>query len=110
VRTSPYVPSIVSRELRRIGEGIQTARLRRNMSQQELADRLGVSIHTVRAVEAGKAGTGVGTYLHALWVLDLIETVSQVADPALDEVGKALEASDRRRRSSPTTGRLDDAF
>jgi transcriptional regulator with XRE-family HTH domain len=110
MRASPHVPSVVSRELRRIGGGIQTARLRRNMSQQELADRLAVSIHTVRAVEAGKAGTSMGTYLHAIWVLDLMGTVEQVADPALDQVGMALEASDRRRRSRPTTGKLDDAF
>lgn len=110
MRASPQVPSTVIRELRRIGEGIRTARLRRNMSQQELGDRLGVSIHTVRAMEAGKAGTAIGTYLHAIWVLDLIETTSQVADPALDRVGLALEAADRRRRSTPGTGGLDDDF
>lgn len=110
MRASPQIPSTVGRELGRIGEGIQTARLRRNMSQQELADRLAVSIHTVRAMEAGKAGTAFGSYLHAIWVLDLIETTSQVADPALDQVGLAYEAADRRRRSSPGTGSLDDDF
>lgn len=110
MRASPHIPSAVSRELERIGEGLRTARLRRNMSQQELADRLGASIHTVRAMEAGKAGTAVGTYLHALWVMDLIETVSQVARPELDKVGRAFEASERRRRSSSTAEGLDDAF
>lgn len=110
MRKSPRVPSIVRRELTRIGDGIRTARLRRNMSQQELADRLGVSIHTVRAVEEGKPGTAFGTYLHAIWALDLIETASRVADPTLDRVGMAYEDSDRRRRSSPTTGSLDDDF
>lgn len=110
MRASPHVPSTVDRELRRIGGGIKTARLRRNMSQQELADRLGVSIHTVRAIEAGGAGTAIGTYLHALWVLDLIATVSDVADPTLDRVGMAYEDSDRRRRSGPASGVLDDDF
>lgn len=110
MRASPRVPSIVRRELTRIGDGIRTARLRRNMSQQELADRLGVSIHTVRAMEAGKAGTAIGTYLHAIWALDLIETTFQVADPALDRVGMAHEDSDRRRRSSSRAGSLDDDF
>jgi hypothetical protein len=42
-----------------------------------------VSIHTVRAIEAGKAGTAAGSFIQALWVLGLIETLSSVADPNL---------------------------
>ncbi len=110
MRASPHVPSAVERELSRIGDGIKTARLRRNMSQQELADRLGVSIHTVRALEEGRAGTAIGSYLHALWALDLLETASDVAAPTLDHVGMAHEASDRRQRAGAARGAMDDDF
>jgi len=110
MRASPHVPGPVERELERIGIGIETARLRRNMSQQELADRVGVSIHTVRAIEAGKAGTAVGSYIQALWVLGLIETLSSVADPSLDAEGLVLEASDRRRKGGHPRRRVSDDF
>jgi transcriptional regulator with XRE-family HTH domain len=91
----PYpVSTRVERELRRNGAGIQTARLRRNMSQEDLGERIGASFHTVRAIEQGKASTAFGYYVHALWVLGLFETLSQVADPALDAEGIALEAGE----------------
>jgi transcriptional regulator with XRE-family HTH domain len=110
MRASPHVPAQVGRELERIGLGIETARLRRNMSQQELADRVGVSIHTIRAVEAGKAGTAIGSYAHALWVLGLIGTLSSVADPGLDAEGLVLEGSDRRRKGGRLRHRISDDF
>ena len=110
MRASPHLPGPVERELKRIGFGIKTARLRRNMSQQELADRVGASILTIRAVEAGKAGTAVGFYVQALWILGLIETLSSVADPSLDAEGLVLEGADRRRKGGRRTYRVSDDF
>ena len=110
MRASPHVPGPVERELKRIGFGIETARLRRNMSQQELADRVGASIHTIRAVEAGRAGTAIGSYAQALWVLGLIGTLSSVADPSLDAEGLVLEGADRRRKGGRRSHRISDDF
>lgn len=97
--TTPRLPSGVLRELRRIGDGIKTARLRRGMSQEELATRTNVTFHTIRAIEMGRPSTAIGHYLNALWVLGLIHTISSVADPALDKEGLILESAERRRRS-----------
>lgn len=110
MRKSPHVPSPVAAELRRIGSGIQTARLRRNMSQEELAERIGVSFHTVRHMENGKPGTAFGTYVHALWVLGILRTLSSAADPALDEEGIALAESDMRKRAGHGTRAISDDF
>lgn len=110
MRANPKPPPLVAAELRRIGLGIKTARLRRNMSQQDLAERMGVSFHTVRHMEQGRTGTAFGFYAHALWILGLLPTLMQVADPALDEEGIALEALTRRERGGQTGGGLSDDF
>jgi transcriptional regulator with XRE-family HTH domain len=110
---APKLPSDVQRDLRRIGEGIKTARLRRGMSQEELGKRAGVTFHTVRAMEQGRASTGIGHYLNALWVLGLLDTAGSLADPALDREGLTLEAAARRRRSGPRQvgrGQLNNDF
>jgi transcriptional regulator with XRE-family HTH domain len=110
MRASPRTPRPVAKELQRIGDGIRTARLRRAMSQEELAERIGVSFHTVRGMENGKLGTAFGTYAHALWVLGLLDTLSSAADPSLDEEGLALEASERRRHGGHRGSGMSNAF
>lgn len=80
------------------------------MSQEELAERIGVSFHTVRHVEDGKPGTAFGTYVHALWVLGILDTLSSTADPALDEEGIALAEGDMRKRGGHGTQTISDDF
>lgn len=110
MRNTPHIPTPVAAELRRIGSGIRTARLRRNMSQEELAERVGVSFHTVRHMEKGKPGTAFGFYAHALWILGILDTLGSVADPALDDEGIALEASEGRRHGGHTRQSLSNDF
>ena len=102
------LPSAMEDELRRIGKGIKTARLSRNLSREDLGARLGVSFHTVRAVEEGRPGTAIGTYLHALWVLGLSHTLRPVADPTLDSEGEALRMADLRSVASRSRGMSND--
>jgi len=108
VKQKAHLPSAMEDELRRIGRGIRTARLSRNMSREELGRRIGVSFHTIRAVEEGRPGTAVGTYLHVMWVLGLAHTLRPVADPSLDSEGEALRLADLRQAAGSSPGGSND--
>jgi transcriptional regulator with XRE-family HTH domain len=91
----------IEQELRRIGEGVRIARVRRRMTQEELAARVGTSFHTIRKIEKGAPGTGIGFYLQALWVLGLFGDVRLIADPERDREGIIREAAERNRIARP---------
>ena len=102
-------PAAVRETLQRLGRNIHTARVRRKLTQSELARRIGVSRFVVADIERGKLNTGIAAYLGALWALGLLENMRAVADPDKDEEGKTLE----RARSPKTVGpprTLSDAF
>lgn len=103
------LPSPMEAELRRIGDSIKTARLSRNWSREEVAERVGVSFHTVRSVEEGRPGTAIGTYVHLLWILGLGHTLAPVADPHLDTEGEALRRAGLRKVASGSVS-LDNDF
>ena len=54
--------------LGRLGQTARLARLRRNFSQSELAERMGVARPSVAALENGHPGVGIGVLLKALSV------------------------------------------
>ena len=54
-------PAAVEEALQRMGRNIRTARLRRNLPQDELAQRIGVSRFVVADIERGKPTTGTLT-------------------------------------------------
>lgn len=106
ISTDP--PAAVAEALTRLGRNIRTARLRRRMTQANLADRLGASRYVVADLEQGKPTTGIAAYLGALWALGLLDQIAGAADPALDEEGIALE---RLRDPRRVRSRLaDDDF
>ena len=99
MKTNEALPSEVLSQLRRIGNGIKTARVRRHMTQEGLAERVGTSWQTIRKIEGGSPGTRIVSYLKALWVLGLFEDVGLLADPERDREGIILEAAARGRRA-----------
>ncbi|HSU13277.1 helix-turn-helix transcriptional regulator [Longimicrobium sp.] len=93
----------------RLGAHIATARLRRGMTQAEVAQKAGITRPTLVAVEQGRTGTGIGAYVAVLWALGLDHDVEDVAAPERDAEGIALESArlpERARRPA----RLDDDF
>ena len=102
-------PAAVEQALRRLGRNLRTARLRRQLRIQDVADRLGVSRLTVADLEKGKPGASAAGYFGALWSLGLLSDADRLADPDLDEEGKVLESAQRPRRAGRLR-QLDNDF
>ena len=93
----------VQQSVLRLGEHIRTARLRRQLSTEALAQACGIGRRTLYRIENGEPGVAVGTLLAILWKLGLLDTVGAVADPDTDEHGKILEAARRPQRVRAST-------
>ena len=96
--TSP--PYAVEQALKRLGANLRTARLRRNLTIQEVAQKIGTGPKPVSDAEKGKASTSAVVYVALLWAYDLLAPMETVADPALDREGLALSAQRERARTS----------
>lgn len=71
------LPRPVDRALRGLGQDISAARRVRRLSQEDLAQRIGTSLSTVRRMENGYPGTALHTFLRALHVLGRLEAVAK---------------------------------
>ena len=107
-KIAEHPPAAVREALQRLGRNIRTARLRRRMPQQQLAQRMGVSRFVVADIERGKPTTGVAAYVGALWALGLLTPLRGVADPDRDEEGKTLERARSPRTARPRRSLSDD--
>ena len=98
-------PLPVDRALRRLGQNIALARLRRNLSQAALAERIGTSVNTVRRMEAGHPGTALQHFARTLQVFGELGGLEQLLDTAHDTIGLALmdENVPRRARMPKST-------
>src|SRR5260370_32400159 len=88
-------PYEVETALKKLGADLRTARLRRNLTSEEAAQKIGTSRFAVAAAERGKPSTSVAVYAALLWAYGLIDRLADLADPATDEEGTPLA---RRRR------------
>src|SRR5688572_20206140 len=88
-----------------LGGRIRAARLRRRMSQVEMAERMDVDRNTLMKLERGELSVGLGVLVRALGVLGLEDDLARVA--ADDEVGRRLAdaAATPSRRRNPDTAR-----
>ncbi|MFY0478060.1 helix-turn-helix domain-containing protein [Achromobacter marplatensis] len=84
------LPRPVERALHRLGQDISTARRMRRLSQEDLAQRIGTSLSTVRRMEDGYPGTALHTFLRALQVLGRLDAVVNVMAMENDVLGMEL--------------------
>tara|TARA_R110000851_G_scaffold4580_2_gene18638 strand:+ start:213 stop:629 length:417 start_codon:yes stop_codon:yes gene_type:complete len=83
------MPPPVARTLRKLGHDLSVARRTRRWTQQNLAQRMGTSVSTVRRMEDDNPRTALHTFLRALHVLGRLEDMVRIM--ALDQDALGLE-------------------
>lgn len=109
-KLSKTPPAAVEQILITLGRNIRTARLRRKLRLEDLAERVGTSRYVMSDIEKGKPTTAIAAYIGALWVLRLTDDLRNVADPDCDTEGKAFEAARAPRTAAKRTRPLDNDF
>jgi transcriptional regulator with XRE-family HTH domain len=102
-------PYAVEQALTRLGENLRTARIRRNFTVDEVAQKIGTGRRAVMDAEKGKISSGAGVYVALLWIYDLLSQLNDVANPAKDEQGLTLAARKERTRARKSA-ELDNDF
>ncbi len=75
--------------MREFGENIHLARLRRDLSSEQVAERAGISRNTLIKIEHGDEGVAIGMYFRVLIVLGLERELVNVAKD--DILGRKLQ-------------------
>lgn len=91
-------PFEVEQTLKGLGENLRTARIRRNYTIEEVAERIGTGPRAVMDAERGRPATGMVVYAALLWLYGMLPALDSAADPSADEIGFALERAHRRVR------------
>jgi transcriptional regulator with XRE-family HTH domain len=87
-KTSPLLPSTMD-QLRRLGDRLRLARLRRKLSAKQVAERAGMSLMTLRGLERGGSGVTIGAYAAVMQVLGIEKDIDLIGKA--DELGRELQ-------------------
>ena len=77
-RTPPSSPA-GRRQLEALGARLRAARLRREMSQAALAEKVGVHVQTILKLESGNPATSLATMLLVLKALGMSRDIDAIA-------------------------------
>ena len=94
-------PSLsVETALKELGENLKTARLRRRLPQNQVAERAGISLNTLSKIESGNPGVAIGNVAAAIQAIGLdVALLSKIASPDNDLGGISMEKERLPRRA-----------
>jgi len=85
------LPGPVSRSLTQLGLNLQLARKRRKETMAAFAERMQVSVPTLRKMEQGDPAVSIAVYAMALWLVGRLNWLPEIANPAADQVALDME-------------------
>lgn len=94
-------PLPVVRSYRELGRHFAAWRKLRHLTQEQLAQRAGVSAFTVGQFESGKGNVTLLNVLSMAWALGVINTMTDSLDPLNSDVGRARSGEQLPRRVRP---------
>ncbi len=97
-RTSPNLLPRLKRLLSGVGVNIRAARLRRQYSAALVAERAGITRHTLLKVEKGDPAVALGIYARVLQALRLEDDLAVIARD--DELGRKLQDAELEAKSA----------
>ena len=102
------LPDPSRQALVKLGRDLVTARTRRRIPQQLMADRMLISRGTLRRLEAGDPTVGLGVLASALFILGVTGRLGDLVAADLDRVGISEEVSRLPRHAhAPADADLD---
>lgn len=102
-------PHSVQQALTHLGQNLRMARVRRRITIDEVAQKIGTGRRAVMDAENGKPSTSIAVYAALLWAYDLLSPLVDIANPATDEQGLILAAAQEKTRAR-RSGDLDNDF
>jgi len=75
------VPYPVEAAINKVAANLRTARLRRRLTIEEVAEKIGTGARAIRAAENGRPSTGIAVYAALLWAYGLLSPLEALADP-----------------------------
>lgn len=91
-------PYPVEQTLKSLGRNLRIARVRRKLTVEEVAQRIGAGPRAIANAEKGKPSTTIAVYIALLWVYDLLQPLSDLANPTKDEQGLLLAGAREKTR------------
>lgn len=88
----------MSQLLKKLGNDLHNARIRRRIQQVAMAAALEVSVPTLRKVENGDPTVAFGVYVGYLTQLGMAERLADLADARHDTVGLEMESKNLPKR------------
>ena len=85
------LPIIVKNKLKKLGDDLNKARLRRRLKMTVIADRAGISKETLAKIQKGDPGVGIGSYATVIFAIGLGSDWLDFADITKDRVGLILD-------------------
>jgi len=97
---SNWLPAKMAENIAIVAEQIRLARLRRDLSIEQVAERAQCSRLTVSKLEKGLPTVSIGVLLRVLYALQLGDDILQIArDDKLGHIIQDIEVKNRKRAS-----------